>query len=194
MAKREPRAAKPTRTAPGWLASTSATPIPTRRPTSFSGSLSQFVVHLISLAERRPRACSVDNAEVALEHNQGEVDSCISWLSKRLISGATLTAQIRPKRYDALAGIVLAPARRRLLLTWESVSLVIRVRAQCRRSSAGGPSLVPAAATHPLGKAGAAAVSGESQVVGRGWSTPASRGRWCFGSDSGWRNVLGCPC
>ncbi|MFZ0381866.1 MAG: hypothetical protein WAL38_28830 [Solirubrobacteraceae bacterium] len=38
----------------------------------------------------------VDNAEVALEHNQGEVDSCIAWLSKRLISGATLTAQICP--------------------------------------------------------------------------------------------------
>jgi hypothetical protein len=61
------------------------------------------VVHLISLAERRPRACSVDNAEVALEHDQGEVDSCIARLSERLASGATLTAQIRPKRYDVLA-------------------------------------------------------------------------------------------
>ncbi|MGP0036135.1 MAG: hypothetical protein ACLP4R_16410 [Solirubrobacteraceae bacterium] len=53
------------------------------------------LVHLISLAERRPRASSVDNAEVALEHDQAAVDSCIARLSERLASGPTLTAQIR---------------------------------------------------------------------------------------------------
>ena len=42
-ANREPRGAKPTRTAPGWLASTSATPTPTRRRTSLSGSLLEVV-------------------------------------------------------------------------------------------------------------------------------------------------------
>jgi hypothetical protein len=43
MVEREPRAGKRTRTESGSLASTSATPIPTRRPTSFSGSLLQVV-------------------------------------------------------------------------------------------------------------------------------------------------------
>jgi len=66
-------------------------------PAEVVGALSQLV-HLISLAERRPRACSVENAEVGLEHDQREVDSCIAWLSERLASGPTLTAQIRPER------------------------------------------------------------------------------------------------
>jgi hypothetical protein len=35
-------------------------------------------VHLISLVERRPRARSVENAEVGLEHDQREVDSRIA--------------------------------------------------------------------------------------------------------------------
>ena len=43
MAEREPRTGKRTRTESGSLASTSATPIPTRRPTSFFGSLFQLV-------------------------------------------------------------------------------------------------------------------------------------------------------
>lgn len=55
-------------------------------------------VHLISLAERRARVCSVENAEVGLDHDQREVGSCIAWLSERLASGPTLTAQIRPIR------------------------------------------------------------------------------------------------
>jgi len=43
MAEREPRTGKRTRTESGSLASPSATPIPTRRPTSFFGSLLQLV-------------------------------------------------------------------------------------------------------------------------------------------------------
>ena len=53
------------------------------------------LVQLISLAEHGPRACSVENAEVGLEHDRREVGSCIAWLSERLASGPTLTAQIR---------------------------------------------------------------------------------------------------
>ena len=56
------------------------------------------LVHLISLAERPPHACSVENAEVGLEHDQREADSCITWLSKRLASDPTLTAPFRPDR------------------------------------------------------------------------------------------------
>jgi hypothetical protein len=58
------------------------------------------LVHLINLAERRPRACSVENAEVGLEHDQREVDSCIAWLRERLASGPTLTAQILPSAHQ----------------------------------------------------------------------------------------------
>ncbi|MGO9496674.1 MAG: hypothetical protein ACLQA5_08205 [Solirubrobacteraceae bacterium] len=64
------------------------------------------IVHLISLAERRPRACSVENAEVGLEHDHHEVDSCIAWLSERLASGPTLTAQF--VRRDSLKRVALA--------------------------------------------------------------------------------------
>ncbi len=51
------------------------------------------------------------------------MDSCIAWLSERLAAGGPLTAQIRPKRYDVLAAIELAPAQRWPLL-WESGGLV----------------------------------------------------------------------
>jgi hypothetical protein len=57
-----------------------------------------LLVHLSSLVEPRSRACSVDNAEVGLEHDRRAVDSCIAWLSERLAAGAALTAQIRPIR------------------------------------------------------------------------------------------------
>jgi hypothetical protein len=62
MAEREPRARKRSRTESGSLASTSATPIPTRRPTSFSGSLLQ-VVHSTSRARAGWRACVAGGAE-----------------------------------------------------------------------------------------------------------------------------------
>ena len=68
------------------------------------------IVHLISLAERRPRACSVENAEVGLEHDQRELHHRIAWLSERLAAGTALTGQIRPKRYDLLAVLELAAA------------------------------------------------------------------------------------
>jgi hypothetical protein len=55
-------------------------------------------VHLISLAERRPRACSVENSEVGLEYDQRELHHRIAWLSERLAAGTALTAQIRPTR------------------------------------------------------------------------------------------------
>ena len=48
---------------------------------------SSEVVQLISLAEHGPRACSVENAEVGLEHDRREADACIAWLSKPLASG-----------------------------------------------------------------------------------------------------------
>jgi hypothetical protein len=74
--------------------------VPRRSPSSPSrpSSLTRvvLVVRLISFVDRRPRACSVENAEVGLEHDQRGVDSCIAWLSERLAFGPTLTAQIRP--------------------------------------------------------------------------------------------------
>jgi hypothetical protein len=56
------------------------------------------IVHLSSLAERRSRASSLENAEVELEHDQLECRSRIAWQSERLAAGAELTAQIRPER------------------------------------------------------------------------------------------------
>ena len=53
------------------------------------------IVHLISLVERRPRACSFENAEVELVNNERELRDRIAWRSGRLAGGATLTAQIR---------------------------------------------------------------------------------------------------
>ena len=84
------------------------------------------LVHLISLVERRSRVSSFEKAEVELEHDQLELRSRIAWLSECLAAGVALTAQIRPKRNDVLAGTELARAPRRLLLAWESGSLVAR--------------------------------------------------------------------
>ena len=57
---------------------------------------SVLVVHLISLVEHRPRACSFENAEVELEGDERELHDRIASQSGRLAGGAARTAQIRP--------------------------------------------------------------------------------------------------
>jgi hypothetical protein len=41
------------------------------------------LVHVISLVQRRPRACSVEKAEVELQHDQRDLHRRIPWLSER---------------------------------------------------------------------------------------------------------------
>ena len=84
-----------------------------------SGPALSLVVHLISLVERRSRACSFENAEVGLESDERELRDRVAWQSGRLAGGAARTAEIRPKRYDALARTELARVPRRLLLAWQ---------------------------------------------------------------------------
>ena len=62
----------------------------------------QFV-QLISLGERRQRDCSLEKAEVELEHGQRELRHRIAWRSERLASGAALTAQIPPEGRSVFA-------------------------------------------------------------------------------------------
>ena len=117
MAKREPQPANPTRTAPGWLASTSATPIRMHRQTSTSDSLLQ-VVHSTSPAPAAPRARVAGGAEEPL-------------LARHIRSR-------KRRRQDAYA----APRRRRTRTRSRRLSLRLRQRLcspartpRCRSSS-----------------------------------------------------------
>jgi hypothetical protein len=56
------------------------------------------IVHLGSVVERRPRACSVENAEVELERDHRELRCRIAWRSERLAGSAARTAPGRPDR------------------------------------------------------------------------------------------------
>jgi hypothetical protein len=59
------------------------------------------IVQLMSLVEHRSRACSLENAEVGLEHDHRDRRYRIASLTERLAAGAELTAQIRPERKRA---------------------------------------------------------------------------------------------
>jgi hypothetical protein len=76
-----------------------------RRPRSIAASASNgtgalarplLIVQLGSVVERRPRARSVENAEVELEQEHREMRCWIAWRSERLTYSAARTAQIRP--------------------------------------------------------------------------------------------------
>jgi hypothetical protein len=55
------------------------------------------LVHLSSLVERHSGACSLEKAEVELEHDERELSYRIGLTSERLVASAALTAQIRPE-------------------------------------------------------------------------------------------------
>ena len=108
------------------------------------------VVRSESRCERRSGACSLEKAEVHFEDDSREPHYRIACRSERHAARLELAAQIRPKRYDALARNELARAPRRLLLAW-----------QC---SHGG--LVPAKTTKQHSQLSAGFSTGQIELTG----------------------------
>ena len=76
--------------APGWA--TTGSRSASRRSSDAGGrGTSAEIVQLISLVERRSRVCSLEKAEVWLEHNHRDRRYRIAWRTERLAASAELT-------------------------------------------------------------------------------------------------------